>query len=102
MAGEGEGEFWQEGQCEGRGKWQYGKVGWGTLRLRTAVVDFSAVSGRSPLPGVNGVVHIPSGSSTALAVRNAIRVGLETVETGVNPRIEEALAAIALSAPSEV
>ena len=58
--------------------------------------------GGSPLLGVNGVVIIAHGSSTALAVRNAIRVGLETVETGVNPRIEEALAAIALTAPSEV
>jgi phosphate acyltransferase len=50
--------------------------------------------GGSPLLGVNGVVIIAHGSSTALAVRNAIRVGLETVEKGVNPKIEQALAAI--------
>jgi glycerol-3-phosphate acyltransferase PlsX len=52
--------------------------------------------GGSPLLGVNGVVIIAHGSSSALAVRNAIRVGLETVENRVNPRIEEALAAIHL------
>jgi glycerol-3-phosphate acyltransferase PlsX len=50
--------------------------------------------GGSPLLGVNGVVIIAHGSSSALAVRNAIRVALETVEHRVNPRIEEALAAL--------
>ncbi len=51
--------------------------------------------GGSPLLGVNGVVIIAHGSSTALAVKNAVRVALETVENRVNPRIEEGLAAIA-------
>jgi glycerol-3-phosphate acyltransferase PlsX len=50
--------------------------------------------GGSPLLGVNGVVIIAHGSSSALAIQNAIRVGLETVEHRVNPHIEEALAAI--------
>lgn len=50
--------------------------------------------GGSPLLGVNGVVIIAHGSSSALAIRNAIRVALETVEHEVNPRIEEALAAL--------
>lgn len=50
--------------------------------------------GGSPLLGVNGVVIIAHGSSSALAVRNAIRVALETVQHRVNPRIEEALASI--------
>ncbi len=53
--------------------------------------------GGSPLLGVNGVVIIAHGSSSALAVRNAIRVGIETVSHRINPRIEEALAAIHLS-----
>lgn len=53
--------------------------------------------GGSPLLGVNGVVIIAHGSSTALAVRNAIRVGVETVESQVNHRIEEALAAISVT-----
>lgn len=51
--------------------------------------------GGSPLLGVNGVVIIAHGGSSALAVRNAIRVALETVEQRVNPHIEEAVAAVA-------
>jgi len=58
--------------------------------------------GGSPLLGVNGVVIIAHGSSTALAVRNAIRVALETVENRVNPRIQEALAAIAAASEAKV
>lgn len=55
--------------------------------------------GGSPLLGVNGVVIIAHGSSSALAIQNAIRVGLETVEHRVNPHIEEALAAIQPTLP---
>jgi glycerol-3-phosphate acyltransferase PlsX len=44
---------------------------------------------------VNGVVIIAHGSSSALAVQNAIRVGLETVGSRVNPHIESAVAAAA-------
>jgi glycerol-3-phosphate acyltransferase PlsX len=51
--------------------------------------------GGSPLLGVNGVVIIAHGSSTALAMRNAIRVGMETVGNRVNWHIEETLAEIA-------
>jgi glycerol-3-phosphate acyltransferase PlsX len=43
---------------------------------------------------VNGVVIIAHGSSSGLAVRNAIRVAVETVEHKINPRIEEAMAAL--------
>ncbi len=50
--------------------------------------------GGSPLLGVNGVVIIAHGSSTGLAVRNAIRVAVETVEHKINPRIEEALSSL--------
>lgn len=53
--------------------------------------------GGSPLLGVNGVVIIAHGSSTALAVRNAIRVAMEAVEYRVNERIQQALAAVAES-----
>jgi glycerol-3-phosphate acyltransferase PlsX len=56
--------------------------------------------GGSPLLGVNGVVIIAHGSSSALAVRNAIRVGLETVQHRINPRIEEALAALTATPPA--
>ncbi|MGC4014989.1 MAG: phosphate acyltransferase PlsX [Luteolibacter sp.] len=58
--------------------------------------------GGSPLLGVNGVVIIAHGGSTATAVRNAIRVGMETVDHKVNPHIEEALAALAATkAPAQ-
>ena len=51
--------------------------------------------GGSPLLGVNGVVIIAHGGSTAVAVRNAIRVGMETYEHEVNPHIEETLRQVA-------
>ena len=54
--------------------------------------------GGSPLLGVNGVVIIAHGSSTGVAVKNAIRVAVETVEHKINPRIEEAMATL----PTEV
>ena len=48
--------------------------------------------GGSPLLGVRGTVIIAHGSSSALAIRNAIRVACESVSHEVNPHIEEALA----------
>jgi phosphate acyltransferase len=56
--------------------------------------------GGSPLLGVNGVVIIAHGSSTGVAVKNAIRVAVEAVEHKINPRIEEAMAAIPTAAPA--
>jgi glycerol-3-phosphate acyltransferase PlsX len=53
--------------------------------------------GGSPLLGVNGVVIIAHGGSTAVAVRNAIRVGMETYEHKVNPHIQETLAKVTLA-----
>jgi phosphate acyltransferase len=89
-------------------KWLKAEIKGNPLRLCGAVLAngaFKALKekssyetyGGSPLLGVNGVVIIAHGSSTALAVRNAIRVAMETVENRVNARIEEALASIALS-----
>jgi len=52
--------------------------------------------GGSPLLGVNGVVIIAHGGSTAVAVRNAIRVGMETVTHRVNPHIEATLKSVGL------
>jgi phosphate acyltransferase len=91
-------------------KWLKAEIKGNPLRLCGAVLAngaFKALKekssyetyGGSPLLGVNGVVIIAHGSSTALAVRNAIRVAMETVEKRVNARIEEALASIEL-APS--
>lgn len=50
------------------------------------------VFGGSPLLGVNGVVIIGHGSSSATAIKNAIRAGVEDVDHGINPIIEEAIA----------
>jgi len=47
--------------------------------------------GGSPLLGVNGVCIIGHGSSSPLAIQNAIRVAVESVNEEVNPHIEEAL-----------
>ena len=43
---------------------------------------------------MNGVVIIAHGGSTAVAVRNAIRVGMETFEHRVNPHIQATLAQV--------
>ena len=47
--------------------------------------------GGSPLLGVNGVCIIGHGSSSPLAIQNAIRVAIESVDQEVNPHIEQAL-----------
>ncbi len=44
-------------------------------------------AGGSLLLGVDGIVIIAHGSSTAKAAKNAIRVGMESVEQQVNPHI---------------
>ena len=43
--------------------------------------------GGSPLLGVNGICIIAHGSSTPLAVKNALRVAAESIEHQVNPHI---------------
>ena len=45
--------------------------------------------GGSPLLGVNGICIIAHGSSTPLAVKNALRVAAESIEQQVNPHIIE-------------
>ena len=45
--------------------------------------------GGSPLLGVNGVTIIAHGSSSARAIKNAIRVAAESVRHEVNPHIQE-------------
>jgi glycerol-3-phosphate acyltransferase PlsX len=45
--------------------------------------------GGSPLLGVNGICIIAHGSSTPLAVKNALRVAAESIEEQVNPHIVE-------------
>ncbi len=53
--------------------------------------------GGSPLLGVNGVCIIAHGSSSALALQNAIRVASEVIAHEVNPHIEEAIAELGQS-----
>ena len=50
--------------------------------------------GGSPLLGVNGVVIIAHGGSSALAIQNAIRAGVESVDHKVNEHIRTTLEAI--------
>lgn len=50
--------------------------------------------GGSPLLGVNGVCIIAHGSSSALAIQNAIRVAAEAIEHDVNPHIVQAMKAV--------
>lgn len=47
--------------------------------------------GGSPLLGVDGIAIIAHGSSSPLAIKNALRVGLESIEHKINPRIVEAI-----------
>ena len=49
--------------------------------------------GGSPLLGVDGICIIAHGSSSPKAIKNAIRVALESIQTRINPRIVEELAA---------
>ncbi|MES2996877.1 MAG: phosphate acyltransferase PlsX [Verrucomicrobiota bacterium] len=101
-----------EGTAKAVSKWLKVEIKENILRLAGAVLAngaFRALKekgnyetyGGSPLLGVNGVVIIAHGSSSALAVRNAIRVAIETVEKRVNARIEEALAALPVTASQE-
>lgn len=53
--------------------------------------------GGSPLLGINGVVIISHGGSSALAMQNAIRGAMEAVEQEVNPHIEAVLEELAVS-----
>ncbi|GAB4167408.1 MAG: phosphate acyltransferase PlsX [Terrimicrobiaceae bacterium] len=58
--------------------------------------------GGSPLIGVNGIAIIAHGASTALAMKNAIRVGCEYVDKGVNPLIVEAIKNFHATSPDQV
>jgi len=48
--------------------------------------------GGSPLLGVNGVSIMAHGSSSALAMKNALRVAMESIQCSVNVHIEEEIA----------
>ncbi len=56
-----------------------------TIRDKTNYEEY----GGSPLLGVNGICIIAHGSSTPLAIKNALRVAAESIEQQVNPHIVE-------------
>jgi len=60
-------------------------------------IDYSEYGG-APLLGVRGVTVIGHGSSNANAIKNAIRVAAELARSKINERIEQGLAAMAVSA----
>ena len=71
----------------------------GALLSRSAFTDFKkrldhTEYGGAPLLGVKGVCIITHGSSNANAMKNAIRVSAEFYEGGINPSIEQGLAAL--------
>lgn len=49
--------------------------------------------GGSPLLGVNGICIIAHGASSEVAIKNAIRVAVESIEQKINPQIVEAIRA---------
>jgi len=59
------------------------------IRRRTNYENY----GGSPLLGVNGTCIIAHGSSSPLAIKNAIRVATEFIKQQVNPRIVQAVKA---------
>lgn len=59
------------------------------LKKRTNYEEY----GGSPLLGVDGICIIAHGSSTPTAIKNAVRVALESIQTRINPHIVEELAA---------
>ena len=88
-------------------KWLKHEIKASPLRLLGALMSkaaFKAVKARgsyesyggSPLLGVRGICIIGHGSSSAIAIKNAVRVATESIKQHINPHIEEALAKIAL------
>lgn len=55
--------------------------------------------GGSPLLGVDGIAIIAHGASSALAIKNALRVACEYIEKQINPRIVEAIKQFHETAP---
>jgi glycerol-3-phosphate acyltransferase PlsX len=92
-----------EATAKAMGKWLKQELTANPLRSLGAAMAkgaFKALKAKSsyesyggcPLLGVNGVVIIAHGSSSALAIQNALRVGMETAENKVNDAIRSALA----------
>ncbi|MGJ8695815.1 MAG: phosphate acyltransferase PlsX [Verrucomicrobiaceae bacterium] len=74
-----------------------GKGAFNAVKERTNYESY----GGSPLLGVNGVVIIAHGGSSALAIKNATKMAASALKHEINPKIEEMLREIAISAPPE-
>ena len=94
-----------EATAKAMSKWLKEEMKASPIRMAVALLakgSFAAVKDRtnyesyggSPLLGVKGVCIIAHGSSSALAIQNAIRVAAEAIEHKVNPHIVEAMQAI--------
>jgi glycerol-3-phosphate acyltransferase PlsX len=66
------------------------------IRRRTNYENY----GGSPLLGVDGICIIAHGSSSPLAIKNAVRVATEFIQQQVNPKIVEAVRLYNLRNPS--
>jgi len=62
-------------------------------------VDYSEYGG-APLLGIKGVCIVCHGSSNANAIKNTIRVAADFANRGINPKIEQELAALRALAPA--
>ena len=98
-----------EATAKAMSKWMKEAVKKNPVRIAGALLGkgaFQAVKDRtnyesyggSPLLGVNGVVIIAHGGSSALAIKNAIGMATEAVKHKINPKIEEAIHAATLPA----
>jgi len=79
---------------EASSHWRYKLGGW---LVRPAIKKVQARGsyeevGGSPLLGVKGITIIAHGSSSPIAIKNAIRAACEAVSHSINPRIEEEIA----------
>ncbi|MGC6427168.1 MAG: phosphate acyltransferase PlsX [Akkermansiaceae bacterium] len=91
-----------EATAKAMGKWMKEEFKKNPFRITGALMGkgaFNAVKertsyetvGGSPLLGVNGVCIIAHGGSSALAIKNALRVATESMKHEVNPKIEAAI-----------
>lgn len=91
-----------EATAKAMSKWMKEEFKKSPLRIAGALMakgGFKAVKDRtnyesyggSPLLGVNGIVIICHGSSSALAITNALKMAAEAVKHQINPKIEAAI-----------
>ncbi len=98
-----------EATAKAMSKWMKEEFKKSPIRIAGALMGkgaFQAVKNRthyesyggSPLLGVNGIVIIAHGGSSAVAIQNAILMGAEAIQHQINPKIEEALQDLILPA----